>query len=73
MFNTHTQSIYEGFTNSLYVNSYVSNYTQIKELRQYMQQKVLGNPKNYNQETDLVIVAGDFNVNALSVKGIGLK
>ena len=34
-----------------------------------MQDKVLGNFKNYNQESDLVILAGDFNVDALEMKG----
>ena len=49
-------------SDSILVDSFVCRYEQIKETRQYMQQKVFGDPKNYNKETDLVILVGDANV-----------
>ena len=65
LFNFHTQSSNPLMSDRILVESFVCRYEQIKETRQYMQRRVFGDPKNYNKDTDLVMLTGDTNVCSL--------
>ena len=45
------------------METFVSRYEQIKELREFVRAKVFES-SHYNRQTDLIMITGDFNQNA---------
>ena len=64
LFNTHLQATESDISMDVHVQTYVTRYEQIKEIRQTIKQKVFDDRSNFDKENDLVILAGDFNQNA---------
>ena len=64
LFNLHTQSSYIDSPTRLYVESYVARYEQLKECRDFINERVFNNPSNFDKEKDIVLMVGDFNVNS---------
>ena len=63
LFNLHPQASYFRLDPSLYAETFVCRYDQIKEVRDFAYEKVFDNAVNYNPDGDIVMILGDFNMN----------
>ena len=68
MISLHTQSSYLECNNQLYVDTFVSRYSQIKEVREFISTKVFDDESNCDMQNDLVLCCGDFNVNGMELR-----
>ena len=66
LFNTHLQATESDVVTEVHVQTYVTRYEQIKEIRSTIKRLVFDETSggNFDKDNDLVILAGDFNQNA---------
>ena len=65
LFNTHLQATESDIATEEHVQTYVTRYEQIKEIRSTIKRLVFDDTSgNFDKDNDLVILAGDFNQNA---------
>ena len=72
LFNLHLQASYFNRTVDGYVDSVVARYEQCKEVRSFVERKVFDDKTNYDKDNDIVILMGDFNINALEISKYAL-